>query len=469
MSAGEAAMSRRLLALVATLAPAGIAAAEEARPNVVLIVADDLGWADLGCYGSTYHETPHLDRLAGQGLKFNQAYAACPVCSPTRAALLTGRYPARLHLTDWLPGRPDRPDQKLNRPVIRQQLPLEETTIAESVRAVGYDTATMGKWHLGGPAFWPEHQGFAVNVGGTATGSPPGGYFRFKTPTMTARSDDEYLTDRLGDEAARYIDAHRDRPFFLYLPHYAVHTPLQAKKEKIAKYKAKPTAGSAQTNATYAAMMESLDDAVGRVLKALDDARLADRTVVIFTSDNGGLSVKEGPGTPSTSNAPLRDGKGYLHEGGIRVPLIVRWPGVTKAGATTDVPASSQDLFPTVLTLAGTRPAAEVTIDGEDLVPVLRGEATVKRDALFWHYPHYSNQGGKPGGAIRQGNRKLIENYEDGRLELYDLAADPVEAHDLAADRPEEASRLRDLLAAWRASVDAQMPSPNPNYAPAGK
>ncbi|WP_435021332.1 sulfatase [Tundrisphaera sp. TA3] len=463
-------MSRRLVAFVVLLAWTGSAPAEEVRPNVVLIVADDLGWADLGCYGSTYHKTPNLDRLAMQGTRFTHAYAACPVCSPSRAAMLTGRYPARLHLTDWLPGRADRPTQKMIRPIIRQALPLEETTIAEAVAAVGYDTATMGKWHLGGDGFLPEQQGFAVNVGGTATGSPPGGYFRFKTPTLAARADDEYLTDRLGEEAAQYIDAHRDKPFFLYLPHYAVHTPLQARAEAIARYKAAtPKAGSKQNNPTYAAMMESLDDAVGRVLKALDDAKLADRTVVIFTSDNGGLSVKEGPGTPSTSNAPLRDGKGYLHEGGIRVPLIVRWPGVTQPGAITQVPASGQDLFPTVLTLAGTKPAPNATIDGVDLVPVLRGSGTPRREALFWHYPHYSNQGGKPGGAILQGYRKLIENYEDGRLELYDVAIDPMEVDDLAADHPEEAARLRDRLAAWRASVDAQMPTPNPDYTPPGK
>jgi arylsulfatase A len=462
-------MSRPLLVLVGFIGLSGIAVAEDARPNVVVIVADDLGWADLGCYGSTYHKTPNLDRLARDGVRFTNAYAACPVCSPSRAALLTGRHPARLHLTDWLPGRTDRPSQKLKRPEIRQQLPLEEVTTAELLRPAGYDTASMGKWHLGGPRFWPEHQGFAVNVGGTATGSPPGGYFHFKTPSMTARSDDEYLTDRLGEEAARYIAGHRDRPFFLYLPHYAVHIPLQARADAIARFRARAAGDSPQSNPIYAAVLQGLDDAVGRVLRALDDAKLADRTVVIFTSDNGGLSVKEGPNTPATSNLPLRDGKGYLHEGGIRVPLIVRWPGVTRAGTTCDVPVSGQDLHPTLLAIAGASPAPGVPIDGESLVPVLRGEGSLKREDLAWHYPHYSNQGGKPGGAIRRGDRKLIENYEDGRLELYDLRADPGERHDLAADRPDEAARLRDRLAAWRAEIDAQMPTPNPDFLPAGR
>lgn len=462
-------MSRRVFAPIGLLILMSVAAAAagDVRPNFVVIVADDLGWADLGCYGGGYHETPNLDRLARDGVRFTDAYAACPVCSPSRAALLTGRHPARLHLTDWLPGRADRPTQKLLRPAIRQQLPLEEVTTAEALASKGYDTASMGKWHLGGPGFWPEQQGFATNVGGTATGSPPGGYFRFKTPTMTAKDDAEYLTDRLGEEAARYIADHRDRPFFLYLPHYAVHIPLQARADLLAKYRAKPAGDSPRSNPIYAAMLEGLDEAVGRVLRALDEAGVADRTVVIFTSDNGGLSTKEGPNTPATSNAPLRDGKGYLHEGGIRVPLIVRWPGVTRPGTTCDVPASGQDLHPTLLAIAGAAPDPGTTLDGESLVPLLRGQGTIKRDALFWHYPHYSNQGGRPGGAIRKGDRKLIENYEDGRLELFDLRSDPGERRDLAAEFPDEAARLRDQLAAWRASVDAQMPTPNPDYAPA--
>jgi arylsulfatase A len=438
--------------------------AEAPRPNIVLIVLDDFGWADLGCYGSTYHETPHIDALARRGVRFTNGYAACPVCSPSRAAIMTGKYPARLHLTDWLPGRNDRPSQKLRRPLIRQQLPLEEITLAEALGPAGYATASIGKWHLGGPAFWPEHQGFDLNVGGTETGSPPGGYFHFKTPNLKARDDREYLTDRLTDEAIAFIERNRARPFFLYLPHYAVHIPLQARPEILARYEAKPAAGSRQNNAIYAAMIQSVDDGVGRLLRNLEELGIVDRTVVIFTSDNGGLSVKEGPNTPSTSNSPLRAGKGYLYEGGIRVPILVTWPGVTRPGAICNVPVSGQDLYPTIREIAGVPAPSGQVVDGESLVPLLKGTAAPRRDALFWHYPHYSNQGGKPGGAIRQENLKLIEWYEDGRTELYDLAADLGEQKDLAAERPADAARLRGRLANWRHEVTAQMPTPNPDF-----
>jgi arylsulfatase A-like enzyme len=454
-----------LLTLAAVAALAGPAAGADATPpNIVLIVLDDFGWADLGCYGSTYHETPNLDALARRGLRFTHGYAACPVCSPSRAAMMTGKYPARLHLTDWLPGRADRPTQKLLRPRILQQLPLEEITLAEALKPAGYTSASIGKWHLGGPPFWPEHQGFDRNVGGTATGSPPGGYFRFQTPNLKARNESEYLTDRLTEEAIGFIEANRDRPFFLYLPHYAVHIPLQARSDLLARYQSKSSAGSEQHNAIYAAMIQSVDEGVGRILRRLDDLGIAGRTIVLFTSDNGGLSVKEGPNTPSTSNSPLRAGKGYLYEGGIRVPIIVQWPGVTRPGSVCDVPVSGQDLYPTILQMAGVAPATDQVIDGESLVPLLKGTGSLRRDALFWHYPHYSNQGGKPGAAIRQENLKLIEWYEDGRVELYDLAADPGEHRDLAGERPADAARLRDRLARWRESVVAQMPTPNPDY-----
>jgi arylsulfatase A-like enzyme len=444
----------------------GTASAETARPNVILILVDDLGWADLGCSGSTFYETPNIDRLARRGVRFTNAYAACPVCSPSRAAILTGKYPARLHLTDWLPGRSDRPSQKLLRPPIRQELPLQEITLAEALKPAGYATASLGKWHLGGEPYWPEHQGFDLNVGGTETGSPPGGYFRFQTPNLKAHSDREYLTDRLTEEAVRFMEGHRDRPFFLYLAHYAVHIPLQARPEIEAKYRSKPRGDSPQGHPIYAAMIRSVDEGVGRLLQAVDDLKIADRTVVIFTSDNGGLSVEEGPNTPATSNAPLRAGKGYLYEGGIRVPLIVAAPGVVRLGSVCDVPVSGQDLYPTVLALAGVGPAPGQVIDGESLVPLLEGGGSLRRDALYWHYPHYSNQGGRPGGAIRRGDLKLIEWYEDGRLELYDLKRDIGEGHDLAAENQEEAARVHNQLARWRESVDAQMPRPNPDYDP---
>jgi arylsulfatase A-like enzyme len=436
------------------------------RPNIVLIVIDDLGWADLGCYGCTYHETPNLDALARRGTRFTDAYAACPVCSPSRAAILTGKHPARLHLTDWLPGRPDRPSQKLRRPPICQQLSLEEITLAESLAPAGYASASVGKWHLGGPPFWPEHQGFDVNVGGTETGSPPGGYFRFRTPSLRARDDAEYLTDRLSDEAIAFIERNRARPFFLYLAHYAVHIPLQARPEVLARYRAKPAAGSAQRNPIYAAMIQSVDEGVGRLFRRLADLGIDDRTIVIVTSDNGGLSVEEGPNTPATTNRPLRAGKGYLYEGGIRVPLIVAWPGVTRPGSVCDAPVVGQDLAPTIREIAGAALAGREVVDGESLVPLLKAAGGLRRDALFWHYPHYSNQGGKPGGAIRRGDLKLIEWYEDGRAELYDLAADPGESKDLAGERAQDVARLRGRLARWRESVSAQMPTPNPQYLP---
>jgi arylsulfatase A-like enzyme len=436
------------------------------KPNVIIILVDDLGWADLGCSGSTFYETPNIDRLARRGMRFTNAYADCPVCSPSRAALMTGKYPARLHLTDWLPGRADRPSQQLLRPPIRQELPLEEITLAEALKPAGYSTAGIGKWHLGGEPFWPQHQGFDLNIGGTQTGSPPGGYFRFQTPSLKARTDREYLTDRLAEEAVRFIDGHRDQPFFLYLAHYAVHIPLQAKPEIEAKYRSKPRGDSPQGIPIYAAMIQSVDEGVGRLLGALEDLGIADRTVVIFTSDNGGLSVEEGPNTPATSNAPLRAGKGYLYEGGIRVPLIIAGPGVIRPGSLCDVPVSGQDLYPTILALAGVNPAPGQVIDGESLAPLLEGAGALRRDALYWHYPHYSNQGGRPGGAIRRGNMKLMEWYEDGRVELYDLKRDIGERHNLAAERPEEAARLRNELVQWRESVGAEMPKPNSDFDP---
>jgi arylsulfatase A-like enzyme len=453
-----------LLALAGSMTAASGVAAGAERPNVVLIVIDDLGWADLGCYGSTYHRTPNIDALARRGMRFTDGYAACPVCSPSRAAIMTGKYPARLHLTDWLPGRTDRPSQKLSRPIIRQQLPLEEVTLAEALGPAGYTTASIGKWHLGGPPFWPEHQGFGRNIGGTETGSPPGGHFRFRTPNLQARNPDEYLTDRLTDEAIAFVEANRTRPFFLYLAHYAVHIPLQARPDVLARYRATPSTGSAQGNPIYAAMIQSLDEGIGRLMRKLDELGIANRTVVLFTSDNGGLSVKEGPNTPATSNRPLRAGKGYLYEGGIRVPLIVAWPGVTRPGSVCEVPVSGQDLYPTIREIAAAPPGRGQIVDGESLLPLLRRTGPIRRKPLFWHYPHYSNQGGRPGGAIREGDLKLIDWYEDGRAELYDLAADLGEQRDLAPERPADAARLRDRLARWREAVAVQMPTPNPEY-----
>jgi arylsulfatase A-like enzyme len=438
------------------------------KPNIILILADDLGGRDLGCYGSTYHQTPHLDRLAANGMRFTDAYAAGPVCSPSRAALLTGKYPARLNLTDWLPGRPDRPDQRLLRPALRQELPLEETTLAELLKAAGYATAHIGKWHLGGKGFGPCEQGFDVNIGGTASDStrsffsPYGGKGGSSMPGLDDAPEGEYLTDRLTAEALRFIEANRDRPFFLHLAHYAVHIPLQARPEIAAKYKPGGPPGT-QNNPIYAAMLESLDDGVGAILNKLDNLKLSEKTVVIFTSDNGGLSVREGPSTPATSNAPLREAKGYLYDGGIRVPLLLRWPGATQAGAVSRTPVCGIDLFPTVVDLCGLH--SNAAVDGVSLAPLLRG-GTLSREGLFWHYPHYSNQGGKPGGAVRACDFKLVEFYEDGRRELYDLKNDVGENRNRAEEKPEKVKELAAKLDAWRLAVGARGMKPNPAYVP---
>lgn len=449
------------------LAPEMRAAGPETRPNIVVILVDDLGWADVGCNGSTFYQTPQIDRMAAAGVRFTDAYAAGPVCSPTRASILTGRHPARLHLTDWLPGRQDRPSQKLLKPEIERQLPLEEITLAEALKPAGYISASIGKWHLGGLRYSPQDQGFDVNVAGDSSGGPLTYFAPFRRgarvmPGLESSRENEYLTDRLTEEAEKFIETHRDKPFFLYLAHYAVHIPLAAKPDLVRKYQESRASGP-QTNVIYAAMIESVDDSVGRILRKLDELDLAERTLVIFTSDNGGLSVEEGPNTPATSNAPLRDGKGYLYEGGIRVPLIVRWPGKIRAGRTERVPVSSMDLFPTILALAGV-PAPQ-PVDGLSLVPVLTDSDRLNRERLFWHYPHYSNQGGKPSGAIREGAFKLIQFFEDGRLELFNLRDDPGEKRNLAADLPEKAEELRAKLEAWRRSQDAQMMEPNPDYA----
>lgn len=439
------------------------------RPNVVLIVADDLGWADLGCYGSQFNRTPHLDALAKSGRRFTQAYSACPVCSPTRAALMIGKYPARLHLTDWLPGRGDLPAQRLLRPKIRQELPLEEVTIAEAFKAAGYSTGHIGKWHLGGEGFGPTQQGFEINIAGDDRGSPASylaPYVRNGRviPGLDEAPSGEYLTDRLSAEAEKFMEAHRQQPFFLYLPHYAVHTPLVAKESLLARYPAwDGTPHGRQENPVYAAMLESLDDGVGRVMAKLTELGLSERTIVIFTSDNGGLATIEGPHTPSTINAPLRDGKGWLYEGGIRVPFIVHWPERIQPGVE-ETPIWSGDVPPTLLALCGLENHQEP--DGVSLAPLLlEGKSPAPR-ALYWHYPHYSNQGGRPGAAIRDGDWKLIEYYETGRKELFDVAHDHSETRNLAEDQPERVQALADRLTTWRKAVAAQMPESNPDYVP---
>ncbi len=463
--------------------PRALLARDGARQklNFVFILIDDMGWTDAGCYGSTFYETPNIDRLAAKGMRFTDAYAACPVCSPTRASIMAGKYPARLHLTNWLYG--DIRKQLVGPRYIRQ-LPLEEVTVAEALKAAGYTTGFVGKWHLGGEGYWPEHQGFDTNVAGWTSGSPRGGYFSpYKNPRLNDGPKGEYLTDRLTDEAVRFLEKNRERPFLLYLSHYAVHTPLQAKRHYTDKYKAKAASLPAakgprflpeaerqtrqvQDHPVYASMVQSMDESVGRVMKKLEDLGVADRTVVIFMSDNGGLSTSEGH---PTSNVPLRAGKGWLYEGGIREPMIIKWPGVVRPGSLCHEPVTSTDFYPTMLEMAGLRPRPAQHVDGLSLVPLLKGGRSLDRRAIFWHYPHYSPQGGRPSGAVRVGNHKLIEFYEDDRIELYDLKADIGEKRNLAAKMPQRAAKLRRMLHDWRRALDARMPTPNPQWKTTGK
>ena len=395
-------------------------------------------------------------------MRFTNAYAACPVCSPTRASILTGKYPARLHFTDWIPGRKQWPTAKLLVPEFHHELPLEEITLAEALKPAGYVSASIGKWHLGGDGFSPREQGFDRNVAGTFRGSPKSYFGPFDLPGIEGGPAGEYLTDRLSLEAEKFIEANRDRPFFLYLPEFAVHIPLEGKKDLVDKYQGKLRSSETQNNPVYAAMVESVDQAVGRLLRKLDELGIAGRTVVILTSDNGGLRFEGKQTSAVTSNAPLRAGKGHLYEGGIREPLIVRWPGVVTPGAVCDVPIISVDYFPTILEMAGVNPARP--IDGVSLMPLLTRKGGLQRDAIYWHYPHYSNQGGPPSGAIRKGDYKLIEFYEDGRLELFNLKNDISERQNLARKEPRKAAELHAMLKRWRQSVKATMPAVNPGY-----
>ena len=438
------------------------------RLNVIFILADDLGAHDLGCEGSTFYETPNLDRLARQGVRFTQAYAACPVCSPTRAAFMTGKYPARTGVTDFIGGSRK---GKLLPAEYAHQLSLDEFTLAEAFKEAGYVTGMAGKWHLGTKGFEPEKQGFDDAMSADSLG-------------WNGKVD---RGERVAEFAERFLEKNRAKPFFLYLPHNLVHIPLIAPEKLIEKYKQKAAAlppvddaarfrpqgqnkdRRVQDHPVYAAMVEQLDTSVGRVLHKLDELGLADHTLVVFTSDNGGLSTAEGL---PTSNAPLRAGKGWLYEGGIREPLIVRWPGVVKPGSTIDVPVITMDFYPTLLEAAGLELRPKQHLDGRSFLSLLQGDQPSKSPPdreLYWHYPHYSNQGGGPAGAVRLGYWKLIETYETGRVELFDLRPDPTESHDLAEAEPERVKGLKQLLADWRTSVGGKMPRPNPNWKPAEK
>ncbi|MBM3728743.1 MAG: sulfatase [Acidobacteria bacterium] len=445
----------------------GAASAFAQRParklNFILILMDDLGWADLGCYGSTFYRTPNLDRLAAQGIRFTNAYAACPVCSPTRASVMTGKYPVRTGITNYLPGKHQLPYSKLLPPESKQFLGLEEITIAEVLRPAGYASAHIGKWHLGPtPGYWPEKQGFDLNVGGTASGMPKSFFYpAWRGNPPIEGKEGEYLTDRLTGEALAFVRAHSERPFFLYLPHYAVHVPIEAKQAAVEKYSRALKPGAAQNDPVYAAMIESMDESVGRIMAELDRLNIADRTVVMFTSDNGGLSAPEWKLKPVTSNAPLREGKGHLYEGGVREPLIIRWPG---ARARVDhTPVCSIDFLPTIADAAGVQTPADV--DGASLLPLILKEQPPAPRRLYWHYPHYSNQLGMPGSSVRDGDWKLIEFHEGG-IELYNLRQDMGESRNLALSHPARVKTMQADLGAWRKKFNAQMPSPNPKYDP---
>jgi len=448
---------------LAIAADSGEAMTPAGRPNFVFILIDDLGWADVGCYGSRFYQTPHIDRLASRGMRFTDAYAAGPVCSPTRLSIMTGKYPARVRLTNYLTGR-RWPDNSPLKPLQNWQtfMPLEEVTIAEALCGTGYISACIGKWHLE-----PRIQGNvkkSANSLETADLGP--GAQGFDVVVSRGPSQLDKGVEAFTDKAVEFLREHKDRPFYLYLSHHSVHIPLEARPELIEKYRAKVRPNDPQNNPTYAGMIECVDSSVGRVVATLEELGLTDNTVVVFTSDNGGLSVKEGPNTPATSNSPLRAGKGFLYEGGIRVPLIVCWPGKIQPGSTCNVPVLSTDFFPTFLEIAGLAKQPGLAIDGESLVPLLTQSGSLTREALYWHYPHYSNQGGLPCGAVRVGDYKLIEFYEDDRVELYNLSGDLGEQHDIAAAMPEKAADLRRRLHDWLTSLDAQIPPKNPDYDP---
>ncbi len=448
---------RTLIALLLTALVAGTASAEE-KPNILFILIDDMGWMDLGCQGNDKLHTPHIDAFAAQGMRFTDAYAAAPVCSPTRAAIMTGQSPARLHLTNHLPHQ-DRftpEDSKLLPAEMRDHLPLEHVTLAERLRGdAGYATAFIGKWHLykeGDDQFNPLHQGFDINIGGCSFGGPPTFFDPYRIDFLPDREEGEYLPDRLADETIAFMKKQNaaGKPFFVALWNYTVHWPMEAPAELVAKYKDRPVEG--YNDHRYAAMIEAMDLAMGRVFASLDEMGIAGETVVVFTSDNG-------PYGGVGDARPLRADKGHLYEGGIRVPLIVRWPGKVKAGTTDATPVYSTDFNPTLLEVAGLEPAPGVPLDGESLLPLLTGKGGLGRKAIFWHFPNFAfHKDNRLGSAVREGDFKLIEFFDDGSVELYNLREDVGEKKDLSGEKPELAARLKRDLHAWRKDTGAAMP-----------
>lgn len=441
-------------------------------PNVILILVDDLGWSDLTSYGSSFYETPNIDRLAADGMKFTNAYSACPVCSPSRASILTGKNPTTLHFTGHITrtgkhrypahGRIIPPDDLMH-------VNLEEKMIAEALKEHGYATASIGKWHVGDQEkYFPTHQGFDVNIGGYNQGMPPTFWGPYKKPesdwnreipTLKNSRKGEYLTDRLTDEAIKFIDEHKEGPFFVYLSHYAVHLPLEAPDSLVKKYERKMMSNTSQKSPVYAAMIESVDTNIGRLLDSLKSMGLDENTIIVFASDNGGEQE-------ATTNRPLREGKGFLYEGGIRTPLIFKWNNRIKPGSVSDIPVISDDLYPTILSLTGNSSSAPGDIDGLSLTPVLFDKGSIERKSLQWYYPHYSPQAQMPGYAIREGNYKLIEYYDPVSVELYDLKKDIGEQVNLAGKMPERVKQMQADFATWLRKRNPVLHTSNPAFEP---
>lgn len=459
------------------------------KPNILFILLDDMGWRDLACTGSFFYETPHIDRLAREGMVFSNAYAACPVCSPSRASYLTGKYPARVGITDWIDMGSFHPIRaKLVDAPYLKHLAAGEKTIASFLKQQGYATWHVGKWHLGGEDYYPEQFGFEKNIGGCSWGSPHQGYFSpYGIHTLEDGPEGEYLTDRITDEAIRLIQSDERRPFFLNLCHYAVHIPIEAKEKDIERFREKarrmgldkqealaagePIPGCRgqivrrllQSDPAYAAMIWNLDENIGRLMKALEESGKAENTLVVFTSDNGGLSTAEGS---PTCNLPAREGKGWMYEGGTRVPLIFWYPKMIRPGSRCPVSVTTPDFYPTFMELIGAGEESAEGIDGVSLLPLLQG-GTISSRPIFWHYPHYGNQGGTPGASVILENYKLIEFFEDAHCELYDISADLGERQDIAGLRPQTAARLREILYQWQEEVCALFPKVNESFPPA--
>ena len=442
------------------------------KPNVVFILVDDLGWTDLGSYGSDLYQSPNIDRLANEGVSFTNSYSSCTVCSPTRASIVTGKYPARNNITDWIEGH-KYPWAKLNVPDWTMYLPTEEYTMAEAFKDAGYKTAHFGKWHLGEKEEnWPENHGFDVNIGGWKKGSPnlnkkkgTNGYFSpYGNPRLKDGPAEEYLTERLSNEVLNYIDENADEPFFINFWLYNVHTPLQAKKDKIDKYKELANPEARHQNPKYAAMVEHTDDAVGKIINKLKEKGLYDNTIIIFSSDNGGLIGKSKKAV--TSNAPLRTGKGDIYEGGVRIPTIIFAPNKTAKGIKIDEPIISMDYYPTLMELAGisSEKTKKQTVDGKSLASLILDNKSLERDAIYWHYPHYHQEGGVPYSSIRYDDFKLIQNFENNSFELYNLRNDMGESDNVIEKYPEEFKLMKDKLETWRQDVSAQYATPNPDF-----